>query len=264
MEIITVLIINIIRSSTHQNQSSSLLDPTMETDHPENGEINEPSAEPSGDAQPTYKLAEKAANSIPSVRNIVFGPDNDSSALKPNLNGRNIAPTNITLNEKTKDTVFKSLGGTGNDRLEIMDKEIKGQTPVLNELGRTNSNQSTSLIQFQNPKPPNDIFYESLLNMEGNTSPYNSDNFSRGGPGSVYEPELYMNTSRKLSQGESQKSPSLVTPVNLLETRTASPVLSNHSGGFKLHPSRKNSDLDDLGNEMRLGRLKSFEEPTTG
>lgn len=43
-----------------------------------------------------------------------------------------------------------------------------------------------------------------------------------------------------------------------LNSRVSSP--SNSVSGFKLHPSRKNSDLDDMNHEMKLGKQKSFED----
>lgn len=43
-----------------------------------------------------------------------------------------------------------------------------------------------------------------------------------------------------------------------LHSRMSSP--SNSVSGFKLHPSRKNSDLDDLNPDLKLGKQKSFED----
>lgn len=46
--------------------------------------------------------------------------------------------------------------------------------------------------------------------------------------------------------------------LQLVDSRLGSP--SNSVTGFKLHSSRKNSELDDMGHTMKLGRQKSFEE----
>ena len=43
-----------------------------------------------------------------------------------------------------------------------------------------------------------------------------------------------------------------------LHSRMSSP--SNSVSGFKLHPSRKNSDLDDLNPDLKLTKQKSFED----
>ena len=143
--------------------------------------------------------------------------------------------------------------------LEILDKaSTQPNEPELMHHDSSRMGQP-STISGQVQTPRSEFQYEPPLMEFHRSNSMAAD--SLGKRASHYENDLLQPPDfRKRSPNEMLMEPlhSPIIHANHLDSQVHSPAHS--SGGFKLHASRKNSDLNDLNNDLKLAKKASFEE----